>query len=60
MSRVRIIGDHPHRGESGTVRDDLPMRLGMWEVDLDGSYVGGCFAGQENLRPLRPEEDPHG
>ena len=34
-ARVRIVGDHPHRGESGTVRDDKPMRFGMWEVDLD-------------------------
>ena len=56
--RVRIVGDHPHRGESGTVRDDKPMRLDMWQVDLDpGSTTRGCFAGAENLRPLSPEED---
>lgn len=57
MTRVRIVGDHPHRGASGTVRDDLPMRLGMWEVDLDNSHVNGCFAGPENLRPLPADED---
>lgn len=60
MSRVRIVGNHPHRGETGTVRDDLPMKLGMWQVDLDpgGSHAGGCFVGPENLRPLPRDEDP--
>jgi hypothetical protein len=61
--RVRIVGDHPHRGESGTVRDDLPMRFGMWEVELDmpnTTMTEGCFAGPEHLRALRPEEDPGG
>lgn len=59
-ARVRIVGDHPHRGASGTVRDDLPMRLGMWQVDLDPGNRGadGCFAGPENLRSLDPDEDP--
>jgi hypothetical protein len=59
--RVRIVGDHPHRGASGTVRDDLPMRLGMWQVDLDDhALADGCFAAPENVRALRPEEDPRG
>jgi hypothetical protein len=59
--RVRIVGDHPHRGESGTVRDDLPMKLGMWQVDLDDSHIGatGCFAGPEHLRSLPAREDPY-
>jgi 4-hydroxy-L-threonine phosphate dehydrogenase PdxA len=59
-ARVRIVGDHPHRGESGTVRDEEPMRLGMWLIDLDGSSSGasGCFAGPKNLRPLPADEDP--
>jgi hypothetical protein len=56
MTRVRIVGNHPHRGESGTVRDDLPMKMGMWQVDLDDG--SGCFAGPENLRSLSPDEDP--
>jgi hypothetical protein len=34
-TRVRIVGDHPHRGASGTVRDDLPQAHGMWKVELD-------------------------
>jgi hypothetical protein len=59
-ARVRIIGDHPHRGASGTVRDDLPMVQGMWRVDLDDSWTGGCFAAPENVRALPPEEDPRG
>jgi hypothetical protein len=62
VTRVRIVGDHPHRGESGTVRDDKPMRFGMWEIDLDpGPGIGGasgCFSGPENLRPLPADEDP--
>ena len=59
--RVRIVGDHPHRGETGTVRDDKPMKMGMWEIDLDPESrgVNGCFAGPENLRSLDPSEDPH-
>lgn len=58
--RVRIVGDHPHRGESGSVCDDLPMRMGMWQIELDpGKGTDGCFAGPENLRPLPPEEDPY-
>lgn len=61
VRRVRIVGDHPHRGASGTVRDDKPMRLGMWEVDLDSDKHGadGCYVEPENLRPLSPEEDPY-
>lgn len=57
--RVRIVGDHPHRGASGTVRDDLPMKFGMWQVELDDSALtSGCFAGPENLRSLPVSEDP--
>jgi hypothetical protein len=59
--RARIVGDHPHRGESGTVRDDLPMKLGMWRVELDACAHGSeaCFAGPESLRALSGSEDPH-
>jgi hypothetical protein len=56
--RVRIVGDHPHRGATGTVRDDLPMRFGMWHIDLDDhTYAEACFAGPRNLRTLPPDED---
>lgn len=61
--RVRVVGDHPHRGESGTVRDDMPMRFGMWQVELDmpnSTMTEGCFVGPENLRALPAEEDPRG
>lgn len=58
-TRVRIVGDHPHRGETGTVRDELPMKLGMWLVDLDDTRTAsGCYASRENLRPLPADEDP--
>jgi hypothetical protein len=56
--RVRIIGDHPHKGATGTVRDDLPMLHGMWKVELDNSHADACYAGRGNLIPLRPSEDP--
>lgn len=58
--RVRIVGDHPHRGEPGTVRDDKPMVAGMWEIELDSHNLGarGCYAAPEHLRPLSKEEDP--
>lgn len=58
-TRVRVIGDHPHRGASGTVRDDLPMLQGMWRVELDNSHTDACYAGAENLRVLPASEDPH-
>lgn len=58
--RIRIIGDHPHRGETGTVRDDLAQHFGMWQIDLDpGGTTNGCFADQANLRLLRVDEDPY-
>lgn len=57
MTRVRIVGDHPHRGASGTVRDDLPMVHGMWRVDLDNSHTDACYAGREQLRALPADED---
>jgi hypothetical protein len=57
---VRIVGDHPHRGEPGTVLDHKPMVAGMWEIELDSHNLGarGCYAPPENLRPLTCLEDP--
>lgn len=60
-ARVRIVGDHPHRGEAGTVRDDLPTKMGMWRIDLDpNALTEACYAGPEHLRALSRDEDPHG
>lgn len=57
--RVKIVGDHPHRGEVGTVRDDLPMVMEMWLIDLDQNQMTkGCYAGGEHLRSLPADEDP--
>jgi hypothetical protein len=57
-TRVRIIGDHPHLGSAGTVRDDLPMVHGMWRIELDpDARTEACFADPANLRPLDPSED---
>jgi len=58
-TRVRIVGDHPHRGSSGTVRDDLPRVQGMWKIQLDDAPgVDACYAGPENLRALILDADP--
>lgn len=57
--RVRIVGDHPHRGASGTVRDELPMLEGMWRVDLDNSHTDSCYAAPKNIRALPASEDPY-
>lgn len=60
--RVRLVGAHPHRGATGTVRADLPMLLGMWKVELDGdNRVGAtaCYAGPDHLIYLDHSEDPH-
>lgn len=60
-SRVRIVGDHPHRGATGTVRDDLPSKFGMWQIDLDPSALASaCYAGEDNLRALPADEDREG
>lgn len=64
--RVRIVGSHPHRGASGTVMVDEAIRFKdggpvMFRVALDqGDYPGQeCFAEEENLRDLPPDEDPY-
>lgn len=54
--RVRLVGNHPHRGKTGTVQDDQPMKWGMWLIELDDG--GGCYAEPERLRPLPHDEDP--
>jgi hypothetical protein len=61
--RVRIWGDHPHRGAAGTVKTparDLGLVGVMVEIDLDedGSGIDGCFAAISELRPLPRSEDP--
>lgn len=58
--RVRIVGDHPHRGETGTVLDHKPKAAGMWEIELDSHNLGarGCYALPEDLAPLPAREDP--
>lgn len=56
-SRVRLVGNHPHRGAAGTVRDDLPRAMGMWVIELDDSHTERCYAGPEHLRPLPRDED---
>lgn len=63
--RVKLVGDHPHRGNSGTISED-PKRLPgaglMAKVKLD--YVEGiggvdeCYAAADQLRPLPKDEEP--
>lgn len=63
--RVRIVGDHPHKGETGTVSSTeppgmssvIPSLRGMIRVDLDDDQ-DGCYAGLLNLRRLPKNEAP--
>ena len=56
--RVRIIGEHPHKGESGTVHGS-PVN-GMIKVQLDHCPHGveECYADASEVRPLPRAEDP--
>lgn len=59
--RVRIVGDHPHIGKSGTVTGSKMVGGGpMLLIDLDhGDYSGQrCYADRRNVRSLHRDEDP--
>lgn len=61
MDRVKIIGDHPHRGAVGTlVAVKSVCGAPMAEIEFDQPHLGieGCFADKENLRLLPRDEDP--
>lgn len=61
--RVRLVGDHPHRGATGTlVGGSIPLAgVKMVEVRLDpGSMASACYAEPKHMRPLMPDEDPRG
>jgi hypothetical protein len=51
---VRIVGNHPHRGESGYIKfvDGKPvLAQGMIEITLEDCAhgTGGCFADPLNI-----------
>jgi hypothetical protein len=55
--RVLIVGDHPHRGEVGTLSGEVlqPPDGGpeMARVDLDGGFAtDACYAEAKNLQPV--------
>jgi hypothetical protein len=57
------FGDHPHRGESGTLVDVKSVGgAPMGEVELDSCPhgVSGCFVDKGNIRTLSADEDPLG
>jgi hypothetical protein len=62
--RVRIVGNHPHKGETGTVNSTHPPHLSsvlpglrdMIRIDLDDSE-DGCYAKPIELRRLQQDED---
>lgn len=64
--RVKIVGDHPHRGSTGTVVPEKAMSayslVGPMEyVSLDDSRLAdACYVDRSQLRPLPKEEDPRG
>ena len=62
--RVKIIGDHPHAGESGYFKivdgkfSTTKAGAGtMWEIVLEDCKHGtaGCFAAQPNIKVLSME-----
>jgi len=54
--RVRIVGNHPHRGETGTVAAQSVS--GVVRVDLDQpSTADACYATSRHLRSLPADED---
>lgn len=63
--RIRIVGDHPHKGETGTVASMeapslsglMPNLRGLIRIHLDDDD-GGCYASLMNLRYLAKNEDP--
>lgn len=64
QKRVRIIGNHPWCGESGTVIGERDMGIAgpMVEVELDRTEGIGrpssVLAGSDELRALPKDEDP--
>lgn len=64
-TRVRIVGDHPHKGKTGTVSSTeppsmssvIPSLRGMIRVSLDDD-TDGCYAEWAELRRLPKSEDP--
>jgi hypothetical protein len=61
---MRIVGDHPHRGESGTILEGSAVRVAgffMFKVWLDDTTTAeACYAEPRQLRPLPRDEDPDG
>ena len=51
--RVRLIGSHPHGGDSGKIVA-FNVSLNMYEVDLSDCEHGtaGCFAEPHHIRLL--------
>jgi hypothetical protein len=59
--RVRIVGDHPHRGESGTLTiDPAELRQGCcrWNSTRVEHGADGCYVRPGDFRPLARSEDP--
>lgn len=53
--RMKIIGTHPHSGETGTLhRSNTAMQGKMAFVELDDCQHGhrGCYVERENVQPL--------
>lgn len=62
--RVRIVGNHPHIGETGTVESTEPPKMasvipglrGLIRIRLDDD-ADGCYARESELRRLPKDED---
>jgi hypothetical protein len=62
LNRVRIVGDHPHRGEAGTIDLGSIISVGgkdMAKVTLDqGNIAEACYVCASDVRLLPKDEDP--
>jgi hypothetical protein len=62
--RVRIIGDHPWRGVTGTATVERNLGLAGWMVVIETDANQGLdvpdevFADRDQLRALPKDEDP--
>ncbi len=49
---VNVFGDHPHRGESGTIARAADVPGFDWVVDFSAAYSGSAYVSERNLRRL--------
>jgi hypothetical protein len=59
--RVKVVGDHPHKGQTATFTGERTIILGasLYKVALDdGSFTDSCYVDLAEIRSLPEDEDP--